>query len=641
MRLLPILIILLFASGLYLADVQRASFWEDESWMVIAAHNDLPSVWRFATERGVHPPLYFLLGWLYTRLAGDSELALRWLAGLWALIGIAWTYRLGAAWVDRRTGQYGALLAAGSLFLIYFARLSRQYTLFFALAPMLVWFYHRWSTALPQRAARSNPHPLTPSPSRRRGKTPARAKALYSALSTQHSALTAIILLQTALLYTHYFGFWMGVVLALAGFLTLPRRDGFRLLAALVLSGVLFIPWLPSVWYQLHNAGRGLGYATRDWAYALRAYTDRIFNGADWLGLALLILGLWVVLRRWNKGRGGWLLVIWLTVPLGLSLLINTRFSWFIERNMIFTLSGVCILFGAGLAHISHLTPRPPLRTWGGERLGVAGRQWIGPGVALVAALTFVGAGLAQYETFWGDALKTPDWRGMARAIVQDSRPDDTYMIYGEPYSMTYYLRRFMGATTRILSLDDWLAHKDQPERIWLMDANWAVRFEAIDALPKDAVMTRRYVLGVLVTEFYQRAPSEAATIFGEQIALGVHSLPSAAKPGEGVYVDLWWRALRRPDTDYSVGVYLVAADGRVVAQHDGGFDRGQVSALALPLDKWTPDARLLQLPTDLPPGDYSLTAAVYDWRDGVRLPPIGGRADGSYALGAVRVGKG
>jgi hypothetical protein len=585
--------ILLFASAVYLTDLNHVSFWEDESWMAEAIKGDLPAVWTFAAERGLHPPLYFYVGWLYTRLTGDGELAMRWLSGLCGLIGIAWTYRLGATWFGRKAGLYAALLTAGSLFLIYFARLSRQYTLFFALAPALLWVYTRWAASL------------------KANRTPSSAK------SPANLGWFFIIVVQVALLYTHYYGIWTMLVLALYGYFTLRRRDWYWLMGALIISGLLFLPWVPAILYQLSHASRGLGYATRDLGYAIRAYLDRVFNGNYLLGAALMLLGLYA-LWRGRKSRSGVLLMLWLTVPLGLSLLLNLRFPWFIERNMIFTLAGMSILFGAGLAWVSQ------------HRAGKL--------IAPIAAVAFVGLGLTQYETFWGDALHTPDWRGMARAIAQDSRPDDTFMIYGEPYSMTYYLSRDMNAPVRILSLDQWLEHHNKPQRIWLMDANWAVRFEAIDALPKDAVMTRRYVLGVLVTEFYQRPPSEAVTLFGGQIALGFPETTIQTHPGSSIHLDLWWRAAKQPDKDYSVGVYLVAADGRVVAQQDGGFDRGQIPAPALPQDKWTPDARTLNVPADLPAGDYTLTAAVYDWRSGERLKPDNGRADGSFPFASVQV---
>ena len=53
--------ILLLASAFYLYDLNTVSFWEDESWMAIAIGDSLTDVWTFATQRGVHPPLYFYL----------------------------------------------------------------------------------------------------------------------------------------------------------------------------------------------------------------------------------------------------------------------------------------------------------------------------------------------------------------------------------------------------------------------------------------------------------------------------------------------------------------------------------------------------------------------------------------------------
>jgi len=580
--------ILLLASVFYLHDIYRVSFWEDESWMAIADSGDLPGVWTFATERGVHPPLYFLISWFYVRLAGDGEVALRWLAGMSGLLGIACTYRLGADWFGRRAGLFAALLAAGSLFLIYFGRLARQYALFFALAAALVLVYERWMNGRrgARRCAPTRPY------------------------------LVTIALLQAALLYTHYFGVWMAPVIGLHGMIFLRGRDRLRLIGALALSGVLFIPWIPSVMVQFTQEGR-LGYGTREAGHALGAYLDRVFNGDYTLGIALALLGV-VAIWRWRKWRAGALLALWLLLPISLSLLLNTRFVWFVERNMIFTLGGAYILFGAGLA-------------W-------AAQYHVGRMAALAAALVFVVLSQTRYRDFW--PLETPDWRDMGQAIAQDSRPDDIYVISAEPYSMTYYLRRFMGTTPELIELRDWLESPVYSDRMWMMDASWAVRDEALEALPAGMAQTRRYVLGNLVTEFYPRQPSGVLTTFGGQIALGIAHLPDRleAAPGQMLNLDLWWRAARQPDRDYSVGVYLVGQDSRVVAQQDGGFDRGQIPAVALPQDKWTADARSLVVPDNATPGEYQLLVAVYDWRDGSRLIPQNGREDRAYRLATVLV---
>ncbi|MBI5667068.1 MAG: glycosyltransferase family 39 protein [Chloroflexi bacterium] len=608
------LAVLLLAAGLYIIGTNRVSFWEDESWMASAVRGDLPHVWTFATERGVHPPLYFLLGWLYTRFAGDSEIALRWLAGLCAVLGVAFTYRLGADWYGRRAGLYAALLAAGSLFLIYFGRLARHYTLFFALAAALVWAYERWVNSYPL------PVPRTHGKGEREPQPAFLPLSVYREGVRGRGWLLTITLLHAALLYTHYFGVWMAAVLGLHGLLTLRQRDFLWLCTALALGGLLFLPWLPSLLDQLHRGGGGLGYATRGADYAIRAYLDRTFNGDYLLGFTLAVLGV-AATWRWRRFRAGLLLLLWLTVPLALSLLLNARFTWFIERNMIFTLAGAYVLLGAGLAWIS--------------------RYSVGRWVAPVAALVFVTLGLVQYPVYW--PFVTADWRSLGGAMAAYTRPDDTIVIRGEIYSLDYYLRRYLGQSPRYLRFDDWLAHDTPaPARLWLVDGEWAVRDEAKAVLPPDAVQTRQIVLGPLVAEMYQRAPAEPLVTFGGQIALGDSGLPQIieAAPGATLNLDLWWRAVRPPDADYSVGVYLVAPDGRVLAQQDGGFDQGRVPALLLPADRWTPDARALTLPAVLPAGDYPLTVTVYDWQTGERLPPdADARDDDAYPLAVVRVG--
>jgi hypothetical protein len=239
---------------------------------------------------------------------------------------------------------------------------------------------------------------------------------------------------------------------------------------------------------------------------------------------------------------------------------------------------------------------------------------------------------------FW--PFETPAWRDMANAIAWDSRPDDMFVINAEPYSMTYYLSRFMGTAPELIPVRVWLEQPTYSDRIWMLDASWAVREEALDELPPGMAQTRRHVLGNLVTEFYQREPSGVLTTFGDQIELGIAHTPDRFEvtPGQTLYFDLWWRAMRQPDTDYSVGVYLIAPDGHTIAQQDGGFDRGQIPAVALPQDRWTPDARSLTSPLDAPAGEHLVLVVVYDWRDGSRLTPQGGREDKSYILVQVEV---
>jgi len=143
------------------------------------------------------------------------------------------------------------------------------------------------------------------------------------------------------------------------------------------------------------------------------------------------------------------------------------------------------------------------------------------------------------------------------------------------------------------------------------------------------------------VAELYQRIPTDPRATFGDQLALGCHDWPPIleATAGATLDLDLWWQAVRLPAADYSVGVYLLAADGRTIAQQDGGFDRARIPAVQLPADRWTPDARALFIPPDTPPGTYTLAVAVYDWRTGERLLPApNAREARIFVLGEVQV---
>ena len=81
------------------------------------------------------------------------------------------------------------------------------------------------------------------------------------------------------------------------------------------------------------------------------------------------------------------------------------------------------------------------------------------------------------------------------------------------------------------------------------------------------------------------------------------------------------------PPQTYSFALHLLDGDNQVRAQVDMGLpDAGQ-------------SCRYLEIPADnLPPGEYSLHTAVYNWQTGERLTSVG--ADGTVSdyplLGAV-----
>jgi 4-amino-4-deoxy-L-arabinose transferase-like glycosyltransferase len=100
------------------------------------------------------------------------------------------------------------------------------------------------------------------------------------------------------------------------------------------------------------------------------------------------------------------------------------------------------------------------------------------------------------------------------------------------------------------------------------------------------------------------------------------------------VTVTLYWRALARPDFDYSVFVHLVDDADRLVAQQD----HAPGARRRYPPSSWlagdvVADEHEIVLPAGCPPGTYRLRLGVYNWATGERLPVRFGAA-GSVGSG-------
>jgi hypothetical protein len=106
--------------------------------------------------------------------------------------------------------------------------------------------------------------------------------------------------------------------------------------------------------------------------------------------------------------------------------------------------------------------------------------------------------------------------------------------------------------------------------------------------------------------------------------------------------LQLHWRALETPTEDYTVFVHLLDEAGNLVAQQDNPPLRGQRPTTTWAAGEALIDPYDVSLPTDLPPGEYVLTAGLYRLEDLERLPvqDSGGRfrPENRVILQGVRV---
>lgn len=131
----------------------------------------------------------------------------------------------------------------------------------------------------------------------------------------------------------------------------------------------------------------------------------------------------------------------------------------------------------------------------------------------------------------------------------------------------------------------------------------------SVRALARDAPMPEEHGL-------------EAPVRFGDGLALQGMDLPQAAfAPGHTLALTLYWLVEERPSDLYTGFVHLIGPDGQTVAQSDQ-WPGGLPTTLRLPGESiW--DQVVIELPPDLPAGEYRLGVGLYNAANGLRLPVL------------------
>lgn len=126
---------------------------------------------------------------------------------------------------------------------------------------------------------------------------------------------------------------------------------------------------------------------------------------------------------------------------------------------------------------------------------------------------------------------------------------------------------------------------------------------------------------------------TQSATL-GDEIRLQGYSPALPDPAATELSLTLFWQALRRPQTDYTI--FLQVLDGQ--NQRLSGFD-AQPLGQVYPTSFWPAGEQIrhtmpVSLPPDAPPGSYRLVGGMYDFQTGQRLPVL--QADGQAAADAM-----
>lgn len=397
---LPISLILLVATALYLYQLGTESLWNEELYSVHDAKG-IPHTNIIAR------PVYYVVLRLWMTFGG-SDVWLRALSALFGLGCIFLIYRLGRHVAGETTGLIAAFLLALSPLFINFAQMVRMYTLGTCLAI-------GGSLAL----AHALENPTTSSMAWWAG---------TRIVMSMTAPLNVFLLLPDLLLVVLKFRQQRSVIFAFAKWL--------------LLFGILLVPSAIKIAYGsisflsgAANVGARIDSSSARHAFPsfvevirrLKHFTAFPFPATSKLesffyqAYTLLLACLMCIslIRKHRSARLLWV-AAWAFLPSAALFLISGRL-W-IDRYLLFVSPYILILLAAGF-----------MRVWNLQRV-------VGIVVAIIYAIA-VSGGIVRYYT----VQDRQDWRGVAQMISQNEKPDDTIVLSIDSPKMTdalthYYL---------------------------------------------------------------------------------------------------------------------------------------------------------------------------------------------------------
>lgn len=300
------------------------SLWLDESIEALALMGRMGPLLKYALA-DFQPPVYHFVLYLWTRVAGFSEIALRFpslLAGLWT---VYFSYKLGELLKSKKVGIISSLLVATNPLLVYYSGEGRTYmmTAFFVTAS----FYYLFR------------------------------------LLKQNSNLLFVIcyLLFTALAVWSSYLAWIVIALQFVYLIIKKRWDIARWT---LLSALTLLFWMPSL---IKSLGIGLSTASNspEWGRVVggisgkaimltwfKMVIGRISFANKYLYAAIvLVIGVvhtWVLRRLKIKKHS--LLVLWLIGPIALSALVALLIPVYSYFRLLFVVPAYFILLALALA---------------------------------------------------------------------------------------------------------------------------------------------------------------------------------------------------------------------------------------------------------------------------------------------------
>ncbi|MYD09350.1 MAG: hypothetical protein F4X02_04820 [Chloroflexi bacterium] len=251
-----------------------------------------------AAKDETHPPGYFLLLNIWSRLVGIDAPALRLLSVYFGLFALAFTYRLARLLGSPEQALAAATALAFTAYFVFYLHEVRMYSLLAMVAASTAWSY---------------------------------ARIVHSPAGASASSLIVLCLSSAAAIYTHAFGFILLAAIGIYHLIFIPKNKTWMLVCvAMIGAGCLYLPWLP---YLLQMLDIRTSYAAEslNWQQSVLALASIYNNGIAVLVPACAIL---LIIQRKRLSAPGRFMVLLVALVVLVALAVNEFAPMIVARRI-------------------------------------------------------------------------------------------------------------------------------------------------------------------------------------------------------------------------------------------------------------------------------------------------------------------